>query len=256
MVEVAEGICYFWQRGGVMREHATGTIFILAGEAGACFRASGLSRVTLRHFWVDPGRLGGVLSLVEQVTLKKAAANPSQPARILPPSHAIARRWKTRGLRPGEATWPERLQMVELFAAGLEAEGKAQLEATETPSDGRDRLRRLLRGMAADELMEASLGELAPKMQCSARHLSRLFRAELGASFRQKQNELRLAKACRLLATSDAKLLDVALTSGFNSSSPFSLLFKKRFGLSPGQWRQRHGQGNLERAKCEGGLPV
>jgi two-component system response regulator YesN len=76
-------------------------------------------------------------------------------------------------------------------------------------------------------------------MSCSARHLNRLFREEMGASFREKQIELRLARACELLATSNAKVVEVALESGYQSSSVFSELFKKHFGLSPGQWRHQ-----------------
>ena len=75
-------------------------------------------------------------------------------------------------------------------------------------------------------------------LPCSPRHLNRLFREELGASFREKQIELRLARACELLSTSNAKVVDVALESGYQSSSVFSGLFKKHFGVSPGQWRR------------------
>jgi len=49
---------------------------------------------------------------------------------------------------------------------------------------------------------------------------------------------LRLAKACELLASSNAKVVDVALESGYQSSSVFSELFKKHIGVSPGQWRR------------------
>jgi AraC-like DNA-binding protein len=76
-------------------------------------------------------------------------------------------------------------------------------------------------------------------MFCSPRHVTRLFREELGASFREKQIELRLARACQLLANSNAKVVEVALESGYQSSSVFSELFKRRYGVSPGQWRRQ-----------------
>ena len=93
--------------------------------------------------------------------------------------------------------------------------------------------------MAASEFVELSVSDLAPRMSCSRRHLNRLFREELGASFREKQIELRLARACDLLATSNAKVVDVALESGYQSSSVFSELFKRHLGVSPGQWRRQ-----------------
>lgn len=60
-------------------------------------------------------------------------------------------------------------------------------------------------------------------------------------SFNDKRSELRLARALELLATSQLKVVDVALESGFKSLSQFNQLFARRFGISPGRWRQRHG---------------
>jgi two-component system response regulator YesN len=117
-------------------------------------------------------------------------------------------------------------------------------------------LRRLLNQMAAADFVELSLSDLAPKLCCSPRHLSRLFRAEVGASFREKQTELRLVKACDLLANSDDKVVEVALTSGYQSNSLFNLLFKKRFGISPGKWREQHAQTGSARRKNDRWLPV
>jgi AraC-like DNA-binding protein len=86
-------------------------------------------------------------------------------------------------------------------------------------------------------------------MHCSPRHLSRLFRQEVGASFREKQTEVRLARACELLATSNVKVVDVALTSGYQSPSLFNLVFKRHFGMSPGKWREQQGARRRSRPK-------
>ena len=104
---------------------------------------------------------------------------------------------------------------------------------------------RLLNQMAASEFVELSISDLAPMMSCSPRHLNRLFREELGASFREKQIELRMAKACELLASSNAKVVEVALESGYQSSSVFSELFKRHLGVSPGQWRRQRVHARL-----------
>ena len=58
-------------------------------------------------------------------------------------------------------------------------------------------------------------------------------------SFREKQVELRLTRARELLATTDSKVVDVAMESGYQSTSLFNLIFKQRFGLSPAKWRDR-----------------
>jgi AraC family cel operon transcriptional repressor len=71
----------------------------------------------------------------------------------------------------------------------------------------------------------------------------------MGVSFQEKRAELRLGRARELLATSDAKIVDVALESGFKSLSLFNLMFSRRFGSSPGQWRHRHGRPHVRRGK-------
>ena len=68
--------------------------------------------------------------------------------------------------------------------------------------------------------------------------LSRIFREVAGTSFREKQTKIRLGRASELLANTESKVVDVALESGYQSSSVFSELFKKHFGVSPGQWRR------------------
>ena len=69
-------------------------------------------------------------------------------------------------------------------------------------------------------------------------------------SFRDKQTEVRLMRARELLATTRSKVLEVALESGYESLSLFNLMFKRRFGVSPGKWREQ-----IEARKISGRRP-
>ena len=93
--------------------------------------------------------------------------------------------------------------------------------------------------MQTFELVNLSFAELVNVSRCTPRHLSRIFYEVVGMSFRAKRAELRLALACDLLASTEFKILDVALESGFQSLSLFNLMFARRFGMSPGKWRQK-----------------
>jgi AraC-like DNA-binding protein len=81
--------------------------------------------------------------------------------------------------------------------------------------------------------------------------LSRVFYDVIGMSFREKRAEIRLALARDLLATSQAKVVDVAFKSGYKSLSLFNRMFTRRFGISPGRWRQKNGgiKGVVEQRK-------
>ena len=52
---------------------------------------------------------------------------------------------------------------------------------------------------------------------------------------------LRLNMAVELLQTApEAGVSDIAMRSGFNDSSYFARLFRRKFGISPRQFRNRH----------------
>jgi AraC-like DNA-binding protein len=73
----------------------------------------------------------------------------------------------------------------------------------------------------------------------SRRYLNTLL-LESGRTFAERVLELRLQKACALLADvrKDAtKVSDIALAAGFNDVSYFNRRFRARFGASPTQYR-------------------
>lgn len=235
---VGSGISY-WQEQGETREIAAGSILLLSAEACGLLRASQLSEVALTYFCVEIEKLPGLLSLSEQHFFKQAAGRKSLAVRVFSPESQMSDRFKTLCSTPGVNDASLRLRLLQFFIDLFQADAGREAAAPAPWMDGRDRFRKIMNQMAASEFVELSLAELAPMVSCSPRHVNRLFREELGASFREKQIELRLAKACELLASSNAKVVEVALESGYQSSSVFSELFKRRFGVSPGQWRRQ-----------------
>ena len=132
-----------------------------------------------------------------------------------------------------------RLKLLEVFVEIFDK----KLDQTVPPQEGndaRDRLRVFLATAPTDVLSEMSFDELARVTRCTPRHLSRIFFEQVGMSFSDKRAEIRLAKACELLATSKSKVVEVAYESGYKSLSLFNQMFTRRFGISPGKWRQRY----------------
>ncbi|HEY3860789.1 MAG TPA: AraC family transcriptional regulator [Verrucomicrobiae bacterium] len=234
LAHIGSGISY-WQEQNDAREVPAGSTLVLSAEARGAVRASQLSEVAITYFCVETGKLSGLLSLGEQHFLKQAAGHKAQAVRVLPPGGPML------ALRPcfSASDSSMRLRLVQLFMDLFEWEPGRDSSTPKTWMDGRDRFRKIMNQMAASEFVQLSVSDLAPMMSCSTRHVHRLFRKELGASFREKQIELRLNRACELLAGSGAKVVEVALESGYQSSSVFSELFKRRFGVSPGRWRRQ-----------------
>jgi AraC-like DNA-binding protein len=225
---------------------AVGAVVVAPGEAPVVLRASHLSRLEVQYFTVVPRRLGGLLTLTEQNFLQ--AASRTGAFQILPPQHLVALRMQECCASAGQPRLADRLKLLQVFVEAVGDE-PGPPPSDQGPAEARERLRQFLAATPASELLEMSTHELAQRTHCTARHLSRIFRELVGVSFQEKRAELRLARARELLATSDSKIVDVALESGFKSLSLFNLMFSRRFGASPGQWRHRHGRPRAQRGK-------
>ena len=78
-----------------------------------------------------------------------------------------------------------------------------------------------------------SLKELAITCGKNEKYLGRLFKKELGLSFSEYCNGLRLEKAEKMLARGSRKIIDIAMECGFNNVSYFNRVFKAKHGMSP-----------------------
>jgi transcriptional regulator GlxA family with amidase domain len=79
---------------------------------------------------------------------------------------------------------------------------------------------------------------LAAKLGVAYSHFRRAFRAQTGFSPWKYVMHMRLTRARRMLASSDAKLDDIAGRVGFSSGFHLSKAFKLAYGESPDQWRR------------------
>jgi AraC-like DNA-binding protein len=90
------------------------------------------------------------------------------------------------------------------------------------------------------DLINCSSEKLAEMCGCSLRHFRRMFRKQFKTSIRAKQTELRLQKARQLLAETDEKIVSIATESGYRHLGFFNAMFKKKFGVTPSEWRRQN----------------
>lgn len=236
VVRLAEGSAY-WMQPGHAAELAPGCALVLARDGQGTLRVSRLANARIQFFRVELTLLNGILTATEWQQLD-SGPNGGAQALIFKSTDALAKEF-TRFAESGAGnTLPARCRLLQFWA---EAVGKFLTPTAEPPENGdlREQFRRLLSQMSAAELSSCSLGELAEQLHCSERHLSRLFRAEFQIPFRQRQTELRLLRASQLLADSNAKIINVAYESGYRHLGLFNTMFKKRFSMTPTQWRQK-----------------
>ncbi len=86
---------------------------------------------------------------------------------------------------------------------------------------------------------DVSLASLAARAGLSAFHLHRVFSATAGETPKQYTLRLRLGRAAAMLLTGNDSVLNVALACGFQSHEAFSRAFRRRFGMTPRDYRAR-----------------
>jgi AraC-like DNA-binding protein len=90
--------------------------------------------------------------------------------------------------------------------------------------------------------------ELAQAVNLSPWHFSHLFLQEMQASPHQFARQLRFEQARILLENSFLRVKEIMAAVGINDKSHFAKEFKRVYGMSPIQYRQRHINNDLKRA--------
>lgn len=83
-----------------------------------------------------------------------------------------------------------------------------------------------------------TLSDLCKHFGRSKSHISHMFKNRSGISLSEYCNDLKLRDAKKLLASTDIPITQIALDSGFSSTSYFIHLFNKKFGISPLKYRK------------------
>ncbi|MDR3147884.1 MAG: AraC family transcriptional regulator [Treponema sp.] len=85
---------------------------------------------------------------------------------------------------------------------------------------------------------DISVAEMADVMHLSRSHFTRIFSQEMGISPRLYLEDLRLRTAMDILFREGSSVKEAAIQCGIPDVNYFCRLFKKRFGISPGKYRE------------------
>jgi AraC-like DNA-binding protein len=238
MVRVAEGSGYWLPHGAAHRQLNVGDGLIVIRNADGVVRASELGPLKLQFFAIQLQYLNSLLTVAEWQQLEVVPNHPALSVSIFTASEPIGQKF----MRLADQTYSNRLPMrcalLQLWASAVA--GRLSAPPSASGNKLRDHIRELVGQMTEAELAERSLTELARQLHCSERHFSRLFREEFGVPFHARQIELRLQRARQLLADPGAKIVNVANLTGYRHLGLFNAIFKKRFGLTPVEWRRQN----------------
>jgi AraC-like DNA-binding protein/quercetin dioxygenase-like cupin family protein len=100
------------------------------------------------------------------------------------------------------------------------------------PQPNDPRLLKICQALADSPDDPSTLTQWAERLHIDAKTVQRLFARETGMTFGQWRQQARLLIALEQLATG-AKIVDVALNTGYASPNAFATMFKRQFGVAP-----------------------
>jgi AraC-like DNA-binding protein len=118
--------------------------------------------------------------------------------------------------------------------------GRGRPLAVSPQAHGLSRVEQMASFIAQNYTRKLTAGEISGAVQLHANYAMALFKKAFGLSLVAYITQHRVTHAQRLLATTDEKIVEVALASGFNSISRFNEAFKRTCNCSPRQYRDHH----------------
>lgn len=100
-----------------------------------------------------------------------------------------------------------------------------------------DKMKIILKFIENSYMHKITVAEVADRVEFSESHFMRYFKENMGTSFVDYLRDYRLTMAARLLLVSDETILSIAVEVGFDNLSYFNRAFKKKYGVTPREYR-------------------
>ena len=88
-----------------------------------------------------------------------------------------------------------------------------------------------------------SLSKISEEFHISENYFSFLFKKEVSENFSVYLEKLRMAKAKELVLESSVSISELYQYTGYNNAASFRRAFKKKFGVSPKEMREKAASG-------------
>lgn len=105
---------------------------------------------------------------------------------------------------------------------------------------GSDHVQRVKNYIQSSYMTGITVTQIAEEMNLDRRYLTRLFREKTGFSIQQYLMDVRLSEACNYLSQ-HFSVREAATLCGYEDPSNFSLMFKRKYGISPDNWKKQRG---------------
>lgn len=101
-----------------------------------------------------------------------------------------------------------------------------------------DKMKIVFKYIENNYMHKITIADIAAQVKFSESHFMRYFKENMGTSFVDYLRDYRLTMAARLLLVSDSAIINIAEEVGFDNLSYFNRAFKKKYGMTPRQYRE------------------
>ena len=236
IVLITEGFLY-WIAPSEVHELKPKDVIVIGPAMEGTLRVSQICPASFCFFYFRPEHLVGLMSLSERLSLEAFAKTARE--RIIPANDPISKAFaEIVSDLSKRRSFFYRCNVLHLVAMIFgDALPIAPIAKNQVPTTML-RFEEIISRIPDADLINYSSEKLAEMCGCSLRHFRRMFRRQFKTSIRAKQTELRLEKARQLLAETDDKIVVIANESGYRHLGFFNTMFKKRFGMTPSEWRK------------------
>ncbi len=115
-----------------------------------------------------------------------------------------------------------------------------QIEEVRNMPDTQDERMDAILGYIQEHYLSVTLDDLSRQFFLSKPYLSKYIKEKSGLTFGENVKKIRMKKASTLLKNGNMKIERVAEAAGYQNVEHFNRLFKKKFGMTPVQYRNAH----------------
>lgn len=149
---------------------------------------------------------------------------------------------RLRGLQEKEDTeFQTRNLLSDLWLLLLEEIRELEQRGIQVKPVSQERIQTMMSYIKQNYAEKITLEEIASSALLSTRECLRCFQHMIQKTPFEFLMEYRVEMAERLLRTTDERIVDIALQTGFSNSAYFGKVFKGMRGMTPGEYRRRGG---------------
>jgi len=121
----------------------------------------------------------------------------------------------------------------------LSAEGGSKIEFFSDRNFHQDLVNAILRYLRENIHKKIALNDVCERFNYSRSYICKTFKSQTGESLITCFNRLKIEEATRLLTESDKSISDISDDLGFREVKYFDSVFKKHYGITPVQYREK-----------------